>query len=662
MSILLLPTPVGYMQFTKLIWRDGRPYSDIYDDIYYSSAEDEAIPGESEFNHVFLKNNGLPQRWLHADNFVIAELGFGSGLNCALTIREWLKHCADSKKKKTLHYIAIEKHPLSADAIADLLSPHPELEQICEQLVDNYPPAIAATHSRSLFDNRVVIHYKFMDVDDALDNEALAVDAWYLDGFSPAKNPEMWSQQVCAKIVENSRAGATCSTYTAAGFVKRNLLKAGFVVHKVPGHGNKREMLAAELPVIEGGDNEPASLRYKDKPWFQRPSNVDVSKKTATIIGAGVAGLSLAYALVQRGWSVSIIDKHGDIAKEASSNPAPIVYPRLSVNNETDSEYYNAAYCYALYLFNKLQKKSRERFWFGGGLLQLMDKNRIEQIIQKYEFNSDYITIAEVQVDDKVMVDYTSAGVVLPAILCGVLREECADALNIIEAEITGIRSDGNSWQCFSGSEVVNDNELLLIANGVEINSVGLPIDFPVEKIRGQVAVLDACEASGKINKTLNAEVHITPAINGKHYLGATYTRGNSDPAIVPGDSRALLESLENIYPHMFTEEDCSAAWVGFRSIAKDRVPVVGAVPDVSFFDDEYADIRHGNNVRSYLPASYLDGLYVSAAHGSRGFTSSFISAEIIASLIEGSPMPVSKKVLDYISPSRFVVNDLKRR
>ena len=216
------------MQFTKLFWRDGQPYSDLFDDIYYSSDEDENIPGESEFKHVFFKNNGLPERWLQRDEFVIAELGFGSGLNCVLTIREWLKHCEQSKKKKTLHYIAIEKYPLSAETIVELISRYPDLKPICEALVEDYPPAIATTHSRSLFDNRVVVHFKFMDVIDTLGDDDLDADVWYLDGFSPAKNPEMWSEQLFVNIAKNSRNGATCSTYTAAGFVKRNLKNAGF--------------------------------------------------------------------------------------------------------------------------------------------------------------------------------------------------------------------------------------------------------------------------------------------------------------------------------------------------------------------------------------------------------------------------------------------------
>jgi tRNA 5-methylaminomethyl-2-thiouridine biosynthesis bifunctional protein len=203
---------------------------------------------------------------------------------------------------------------------------------------------------------------------------------------------------------------------------------------------------------------------------------------------------------------------------------------------------------------------------------------------------------------------------------------------------------------------------VLIVAGGTAINETGLPVEFPVEAVRGQVTVLNANSTSSTIKKTLNAEVHITPMIDGKHYLGATYTRKNTNAAVEREDDLSLLGSLDRIYPDMFKEDDISTSWAGFRTISRDRVPIVGAVPDMEFFNDEYSDIRHGNNARSYRPARYKEGLYISAAHGSRGFTSSFISAEILASLIEGSPVPVNRKVLDYLNPSRFVVNDLKRR
>ncbi|MCK4833969.1 MAG: bifunctional tRNA (5-methylaminomethyl-2-thiouridine)(34)-methyltransferase MnmD/FAD-dependent 5-carboxymethylaminomethyl-2-thiouridine(34) oxidoreductase MnmC [Gammaproteobacteria bacterium] len=657
------------MNYTNLIWRDGQPYSELYDDIYYSSDDSEDISGESEFQHVFFRNNDLPDRWQGRRDFVVAELGFGSGLNCILTIREWLNHCAECGEDKILHYIAIEKHPLSAESIVTLLNRYPELKPLCDELVEDYPPAVEATHCRRLFDNRVVIHYKFMDVRDALANSLLGVDAWFLDGFSPAKNPDMWSPELFSMIAKNSRAGSTCSTYTCAGFVRRNLQASGFVVSKVPGYGKKREMLAAVLPATQSDDRAGRSFKYKDEPWFELPQKAQTAVKDAVIVGAGIAGLSLAYALVQRGWTVTLIDKHGDIGKEASSNPAPIVYPRLSINNDVDTKFFTAAYCYALYAFKTLQNKSQQRFWFDDGLLQLTDKERIAKILKKFQFNSDFISILDEMIEGavakeetQVVVNYATAGVVLPVILCDVLKKQCSNKLTIIEAEVTDINHDGNRWQCLHDSGLIKESEVLVIANGVGINDLSLPSKFPVEAIRGQVVELNENKTSCQIRKTLNADIHITPVINGKHYLGATYVRNCDRLDVCHEDNRKLLESLNKLYPDLFKEDDYSDAWVGFRTTSKDRVPIVGAVPDESYFNEEYADIRHGSAAKTYLAARHLDGLYISAAHGSRGFTSSFLSAEIIASQIAGEPLPVDKKVMDYLSPSRFVVNDLKRR
>ncbi|MBE9567412.1 MAG: tRNA (5-methylaminomethyl-2-thiouridine)(34)-methyltransferase MnmD, partial [Proteobacteria bacterium] len=431
------------MKYTKLIWRDQQPYSEMFDDIYYSSDEDETVSGESEFEHVFFRHNGLPERWKEAlsenSSFVIAELGFGSGLNCILTIKKWLEFIAgsdDGHQDRCLHYIAIEKYPLSPQTLGELASQNigadPELptdsppevptdlRSIADELIDNYPPAVETTHIRRLFGGRVVIHYRFMDALQALAGAELNVDAWYLDGFSPAQNPEMWSEELFQRIAENSRSGTTCSTYTAAGFVRRNMQAAGFEVSKVAGHGKKREMLVA----VMAAEKTSTTLKFKDRPWFASAPAIsrDIIRrqKTATIIGAGIAGLSVAYALVQRGWKVSVIDKHGDVAKGTSENPAAIVYPRLSADNDTDTAFYVQAYAYSLYLLKKLQEKHAEKFWFDNGMLQRFDKKRIAKIVDRFGFNDDFISVLNKRAEqpeagpDNVYAEYGNTGVVLP--------------------------------------------------------------------------------------------------------------------------------------------------------------------------------------------------------------------------------------------------------
>ncbi len=653
------------MQYTNLIWRNGQPYSEMFDDIYYSSNENESISGESEFNHVFFKNNGLPERWDSADDFVVAELGFGSGLNCLLTIREWLKHLDKCEQDKCLHYIALEKYPLSPDAIEELISKYPDLKEYCDELVAVYPPAVRGSHSRHLFDNRVVIHYKFMDVFDALKDERYYVDAWYLDGFSPAKNPDMWSEKLFEKISQNSHSKTTCSTYTAAGFVKRNLQNNGFDVNKVSGHGRKREMLVATF-----GEERQSVHKFVDKPWFKPPDLREVVKKEATVIGAGIAGLSVAYSLVKRGWTVTIIDRQDNVAMETSSNPAAIVYPRLSVNNDVDTEFYTEAYCYAIYVLKLLQEKHTDAFWFNNGLVQLFDEKKLSAIIDKYSFNKEFVSKTNVLLKEDessksdaltVFASYQQAGVVLPDVLCDAIVQECGEKLNFVHSEIDDVQNLNDQWRCISGGTLVSEAEVLVIAGGNNINDYGLNMSFPVDSVRGQVAELYKNEESLNIKTAINSDVYLTPVLRGRHYLGASYSRNNYNLAMDPEENKELLESFDRVYEGVFNSQSISNTWVGFRAMSKDRVAIIGAVPNQKFFMEEYADINHGRKNKSYGQAQYLDGLYISAAHGSRGFTSSFLSAEIIAAQIAGEPVPVSKPVLDYLQPSRFIVNDLKR-
>jgi len=656
------------MQYTNLIWRNGQPYSEMFDDIYYSSNEGEGISGEYEFKHVFLKNNGLPERWLISENFTIAELGFGSGLNFLLTVREWLKHLAETKQDKCLHYIAIEKYPLSPDAIAQLASRYPELKSYCDELLVCYPPAVEGSHSRHLFNNKVVIHFKFKDVLSALNDEYFNVDAWYLDGFSPAKNSDMWSEQLFLKLAQNSRAGATCSTYTAAGYVRRNMQNAGFLVKKVKGYGKKHEMLTATYTVEDAQEYREKFKAYKfsDKPWFQTNHNPKVySDKHAVIIGAGIAGLSMAYALIKRGWVITIIDKHGAVAKETSSNPAAIVYPRLSINNHVDNEFFISAFCLSVSLMERLQNKYLKKFWFGCGFLHEIDEKKAVALLAKYSFNKDFIslsTVKEKKYSSWANFHYKTAGVVLPNILCDVLKQECGDNLSIVSEEVHNINFDNDRWHCYSDKASILSSEVLIVASGATVKDIELPIDLPVDIIRGQIVTLNESEQSKSITSTLASKITFSPAINGKHYLGASYSRDNKSIDVDSNETAALIESLNTAFHYDFSALDCIDDWVGFRSMSIDRVPIVGAVPDRKYFEKEYGDICHGKKHKVYSLGKNLKGLYLSLGHGSRGFTSAFLSSEIISAQIVGEPAPVERMVLNYLTPSRFIINDLKRR
>jgi len=216
-----------------LRWEDGVPVSAEFDDPYYSRAD-----GLAETRYVYLDGNDLPTRWLDQDHFHIAELGFGTGLNfCAA----WLAFEASSARGQ-LDFTSFELHPLGAKEIDAALSVWPEITPYRERLVSTWTP------DGGMFDfGAVRLTVITGDVRETLPQWSGKADAWFLDGFAPARNPAMWEEDVLTAVAKASAPEATFATYTVAGFVRRALATAGFTPEKRSGFGTKREMLTGYL-------------------------------------------------------------------------------------------------------------------------------------------------------------------------------------------------------------------------------------------------------------------------------------------------------------------------------------------------------------------------------------------------------------------------------
>lgn len=214
---------------------DGPPISASYGDVYYSAAG-----GLAQAHHVFLAGNGLPSRWQGADSFTILETGFGLGLNFLATWQAWRE---DPQRSRTLHFIALEKHPLSAADLALAHAAWPELATLAAELRGRWPPLVGGAHRMDFADGRLILTLVFADAAEALPQLAAAVDAFYLDGFSPARNPELWSAPLCLSLARLAVPGATLATWSVAGSVRRALTAARFAVEKRAGFAHKRQML-----------------------------------------------------------------------------------------------------------------------------------------------------------------------------------------------------------------------------------------------------------------------------------------------------------------------------------------------------------------------------------------------------------------------------------
>ena len=305
----------------NLDWsREGTPASDEFDDIYFS-----VDGGLEETRAVYLRASGLPERWSEPEfelsPFTIGELGFGTGLNFLAVLQMW-KSC--KQKGRRLNFVSIEKFPLSKQDLDRALRHWPELQEEAKALLAVWPGRVRGTHILHL-DGGVTLTLCHADVEAALDGLSMQADAWFLDGFSPAKNPAMWSETVMGHVGRLSAGGARVGTFTAAGFVRAGLAKAGFEVCKVEGFGRKRHRIEAVMP-----DKSPAPIKPPLRP---------------VIIGGGIAGASFAHAFMRRGIAALVID--ADDGTAASGNAAALVKPRLDRQDNPLARFSLSSYLYA---------------------------------------------------------------------------------------------------------------------------------------------------------------------------------------------------------------------------------------------------------------------------------------------------------------------------
>ena len=229
------------MQFANIEWRDGQPYSIDFNDIYFSTDN-----GIKETGYVFLEQNQLSERFAGLKNkrFTIIETGFGTGLNFYCTASQWL---ASAPADKNLHFVSIEKFPLKIADLQKIIGIWPQLTLIASALIQEYSKLKAGLNTYYLFDNRIQLDLWIGDIADVLPKLECGADAWFLDGFAPAKNAEMWSTSMFKQLARLSQANTTFATFTSAGLVRRGLQDAGFEVRKLIGFGKKREMLCGNF-------------------------------------------------------------------------------------------------------------------------------------------------------------------------------------------------------------------------------------------------------------------------------------------------------------------------------------------------------------------------------------------------------------------------------
>lgn len=633
--------------YAQLNWKDEQPFSTQYQDIYFSTEN-----GLEETQFVFLAQNDLKARFstFNGDGFTVVETGFGTGLNFLSTWQLWVE-C--EPKNGCLNFVSTEKYPLTIDDLTKALAYWPTLASYSRQLIAQYQWLTPGFHQLSFADGTVTLTLLIGDVAETLPQLKAHVDAWFLDGFAPAKNPEMWSTALFQQMAKLSHHGTTFSTFTSAGDVRRSLQTVGFVVEKTPGFGRKREMLKG---------------RYEGNVVTSNPVTTKPGSKTAIVIGGGIAGTASAYALAKKGLQVTLIERNSQLASEASGNPLAVLYPRLTGQNTSLEQLNMHGYLHSLRLLAAL---GFERCQYEAcGVVQLaLDQKQQDRHALLFaraadeQFQPLFQQLNADAISEVAGVKLTHGGLYFPH-AGGINTARLAKALaqhpniqvmtNVHAAEIK--QTTRNTWQVWSGSALVAEADVVVIANANDAANLTQSSHIPLAPIRGQLSYLHANAESKKLRTILCGEGYISPAINDLHYLGATFAAHDNDAAVRAADHDSNLKLLGDISNTLYQSlyKSTVSGRVAWRSQTPDYLPVAGPLLDA---DALIANTPRYNEKPENL--AWLTGLYINAGHGAKGFLTAPLCAEIIASEVAGAPSPVPTSILNALQPNRFVMRKL---
>lgn len=648
-----------------LDWNNqGTPVAAAFGDVYFSNDD-----GLAETHYVFLAQNDLPHRWLTHDRplFVVAETGFGTGLNVLATWQAFIEYRQQHPQgnAQRLHMISVEKYPLTHPDLKQALSQWRELSTLSERLLAEYPLAINGCH-RLWLDEYVSLDLWLGDVAEVLPNieSGLAgiVDAWYLDGFAPSKNPQMWTPSLFQQLARLARNNATLATFTAATLVRLGLTAAGFNIRRVKGFRKKREMLAG---VLQKNQRLPYAA-----PWFwRRPGRVG----HAVIVGAGIAGASLAHALTRRGQRVTLLEQHDSFAQGASGNRQAGVYPLLNGDHDQVSQFYLQAFLYARRTLPALMARHNVAHdWCGVVQLAYDESSRtkLDKLQNSYFPDALLHPLTAEQANTRTGIQVDLAGIEYP--LGGwICPFELTEAL-LAEAHLTGLldiryqtqvqalAAQGEQWRVKTqAGEILADN--VILANSHQLLEFSQTQDLAVSAVRGQVNYQPSCALLTPLKTVVCYQGYLTPAWQDLHCIGASYGREQHDSGYSEIDEQENHQKLLHTLPVLNTLASAPGSGrVSVRATCRDHLPMVGAAPDKARQLDQFDKLQRRKAQAVPLAEDHA-GLYVLSGLGSRGVCSAPLLAELLAAQLCDEPYPLARPLLDRLMPNRYWTRKLLR-
>ena len=637
---------------------EGLPRSPEFDDLYHPRQGALA-----QARQVFLGGNDLPARWRGRERFVILETGFGLGNNFLATWSAWR---SDPERCGQLHFISIEARPPAKDDMAGM--PREDgLAPLAAQLAAAWPPLTCNLHRLGFDAGHVQLLLAFGEVAASLPQIAASVDAFYLDGFAPAKNPQMWEPRLFKAMARIAATGATAATWSVARPVREGLRAAGFEIRIAPGSGGKREITVAQF-----------APRYlpKQGAWRRASSveatNREVAHQPIAIVGGGLAGCAAAWALAEQGRASVLFERRAELASEGSGNAAGLFHGVVHRHDGHHARFHRAA---AFEAQRAVTAAVGDHGVWGSasGLLRIepsaADAAEMQSTLDRLGLPIDYVravSAAEASALAGAVIAapawyFPGGGWVDPR---GLALSFVARADQQVEVRcgiaVAAIRRVGGRWNLLDASaRVIATAGTVVLANaGAAMDLLGA-VPWPMQRTRGQTSSVAVTRwpSADSVRLPVAGSGYLLPAVDGRMWFGATSQVDDADPQVRADDHHANVERLSGLIGGLPPIDIATLAGrTGFRWSSSDRLPLIGAVPLSAVGVSLGMEADAARSPRPDQPrfAPRVPGLFVFMGLGSRGIAGSALGARVLASCVTGAPMPLEADLLDAIDPARF--------
>ena len=670
----------------------GTPVADHFDDVYFSNDS-----GIDETQHVFVAGNDLAERWQQWRNptFVIAETGFGTGLNFLVAMRAFNEFRAANPDHplKRLYFITTEKFPLPQQDMQRALEAFPALKDEAQALASLYPMGLEGCH-RLHFDNHsTTLDLWIGDVHELLPQWHSPVngliDAWFLDGFAPSKNPDMWTDALFSQMARLSKTGTTFGTFTAAGIVKRGLAGVGFTIKKRNGFGRKRDMLTGVFD--QDNENVQHKLRLPAGPYYRYANDsLDKTSKVA-VVGSGLAAATACLALVKRGICTTLYFDGDTLASGASGNPQGGFYPQLHSEASIASRIQAHSFLYARQAYDHTIEHAKacglaDVAHDFCGVIQLSFNDKVAERQNKLAAADVWPEALIKPVNSKEVSDianlalpysglYIGLGGWLspPQLVTAMIEEALQSGKLTLKPNHTYVSHEAVettkqqvqirfNLDSAESEEVITADHLILALGAGAVNASDFD-SLSLRPVRGQVEAIPTQMPIEQLNTVLCHKGYMTPVFEGRHALGSTYVKNDLSTDVRGDETEMNLatheQALANTDIVQALQHDGKAR-AATRLGSPDHQPVVGALHNFDSLKELYTMLGVGKPLTSapVLPSSVVSTL---TCLGSRGLTTAPLMAEVLVSSLCKEPLPLSNDLLNAVNTSRFMTREAIR-